>query len=261
MLKRIVLIVGLLAATAVQVGQTCNEVPTGPETVRKALTLAQRTRDALESTGSAVALVGRAGQDLSKWNLRWSHLGIAWRDHPQGRWLIVHMLNQCGTARSELFNEGLGNFFLDDMHRFEALVLVPSAGTQRRLATLLSSGLPRQMHEPRYNMVAYAYSTEYQNSNQWALELLASASAADLPIATRPEAQAWLKAARYRPTTAEIPTFTRLGARMFRANVAFDDHPFERRMAGQIDTVSVESIEAFLLQRETGARRIWVTLK
>lgn len=261
MLKRIALIVALLAATTAQAGQTCNEAPTSPETVRNALTLAQRTRDTLESTGGSVALVGRAGQDLSKWNLRWSHLGIAWRDHPQGRWLVMHMLNQCGTARSDLFNEGLGTFFLDDMVRFEALVLLPSAATQQRLATALAGGLPRQMHEPRYNMVAYAYSTEYQNSNQWALELLASASAGDLPIATRSEAQAWLKAARYRPTTAEIPTFTRFGARMFRANVAFDDHPFDRRMAGQIDTVSVESIEAFLLQRDRETRRIRVTLK
>jgi hypothetical protein len=259
-LKRIALVVALFAAATAQAGQTCNEVPTTPGTVRKALTLARRTHDTLESTGGSVALVGRAGQDLSKWNLRWSHLGFAWRDHPRGRWLIVHMLNQCGTARSELFDEGLGSFFLDDMFRFEALVLVPSSAIQRRLAAVLASDLPRQMHEPRYNMVAYAYSTEYQNSNQWALELLAGASAADLLVATRSEAQAWLKAARFHPTTAEIPAFTRLGARMFRANVAFDDHPFDRRMAGQIDTVSVESIEAFL-QRDAETRRFVITLK
>jgi hypothetical protein len=38
----------------------------------------------------------------------------------------------------------------------------------------------------------------------------------------------------------------RLGARMFRANVAFDDHPFDRRMAGRIDTVTTEAVRQLM---------------
>jgi hypothetical protein len=44
----------------------------------------------------------------------------------------------------------------------------------------------------------------------------------------------------------QIDAATRLGARMFRANVAFDDHPFGQRMAGEIDTITVDAIERFL---------------
>ncbi|MCU6433700.1 hypothetical protein LPB67_07900 [Undibacterium sp. Jales W-56] len=36
---------------------------------------------------------------------------------------------------------------------------------------------------------------------------------------------------------------------MFRANVTSVDHPFDRRMAGQIDTITVDSIVGFMEQR------------
>ena len=53
---------------------------------------------------------------------------------------------------------------------------------------------------------------------------------------------------------------TRLGARMFRANVSFDDQPFERRMAGKIDTVTVDSVLRFMHRRDAAAREISVGL-
>ncbi len=176
-------------------------------------------------------------------------MGFAWRDHPDGRWTVVHELNTCATAESSLYAEGPGSFFLDDPFRYEAQVVVPDIETQHRLATILAGDLPRAMHERRYNVVAYPFATQYQNSNQWLLEVLASALARDFVVADRGAAQHWLKAAGYRPTTLEIPTMTRLGGRLFKANVAFDDHPFDRRMAGRIDAVTVESVIDFLQGR------------
>jgi len=46
---------------------------------------------------------------------------------------------------------------------------------------------------------------------------------------------------------------------MFKANIAFDDHPFDRRMAGQIDTVTVDSVFRFMEQREA-VRKVFLTL-
>jgi hypothetical protein len=43
---------------------------------------------------------------------------------------------------------------------------------------------------------------------------------------------------------------------MFRANVAFDDHPFDRRIIGQIATVTVESVQQFVHARDPAARDI-----
>ncbi|GIK24775.1 MAG: membrane protein [Betaproteobacteria bacterium] len=243
----------------VQAGQTCSENPPTAETLQKAFRLALKTRDALEASGAEVALIARVGQDLSKYRLRYSHLGFAWRDHPQGRWLVVHMLNQCGTANSDLFNEGLANFFLDDLFAWEGLVVVPGAEMQKKIAASLREGHFVRLHEPSYNMLAYPFSARYQNSNQWALEVMADATGPG-PLSGRVEAQQWLKANGYAPTTLEIPAMTRLGGRMFRANIAFDDHPSERRWAGQIDTVTVESVFAFVASRDPANKRVLVRL-
>ena len=243
-----------LMATTAQAGQSCEEKPLAAEEARKSFGLALKVRQALDESGAQVVLLGRVGQDLSKYGLRYSHVGFVWRDHPEGRWLGVHLLNECGTAVSNLYNQGLANFFADDLFAWDALILIPSPAVQQRLAEHLKGEAPLHFHQPKYNMVAYPYSSQYQNSNQWVLEVLAEALAGQ-DFASREEAQRWLKEAGYHPTTLQIPMFTRLGGRMFKANVAFDDHPTDRRMAGQIDTVTVDSIADFLTRRDTATRR------
>jgi hypothetical protein len=254
------LMAALVAALALpaRAGQPCREEPLAAAEVVQSMELARRTVEALDASGARVALVARAGQDLSRYGLRYSHLGIAVRDHPAGRWTVVHELNACGTASSELYNEGMGNFFLTDLYRHEASILLPGPETQERLARLLAGRTPRRLHEPAYNMLSYVYSTRYQNSNQWVLELLAAAGAPAGQVESRAEAQAWLRKEGYAPGTVEIPAAVRLGARMFRANVAFDDHPFERRMAGHIDTVTADALMRFVSRRDPQARGLVV---
>lgn len=239
-------------------GASCEDRPLEPRNVVQAMDLALRTRDALDASGAQVALVARAGQDLSAYGLRYSHMAFVWRDHPKGRWLVVHELNGCGTASSSLYDEGLGNFFLDDMFLYEAQIVIPSDTVQQRLAQVLATGTPRRLHQPQYNMLAYAYGTRYQNSNQWVLETLAAAGAAPGQVENRNEAQAWLKSAGFTPIPVHIPALTRLGARMFRANVAFDDHPFDQRMAGRIDTVTVDAVVRFVRRADPGASQFVV---
>lgn len=246
------------APLAALAGQPCEQRPLAPHEVVLSMDLAQRTVAALDASGAQLALVARAGQDLSKYGLRYSHMGVAVRDHPAGRWTVVHALNDCGTAVSGLYNEGMGNFFLTDLYRHEAQLVIPGPGAQALLAKLFATRTPLRLHEPRYNMLSYVYSTRYQNSNQWVLETVAAALAPPGQVETRPEAQAWLRATGFRPPTVEVPAAVRLGARMFRANVAFDDHPFERRMAGQIDTVSTDAVLRLLrmVAPETTTRTI-----
>ncbi|MCD2519079.1 DUF2145 domain-containing protein [Massilia sp. G4R7] len=240
-----------LAATA---GQACENKSLAPHEIVLQMDLAQRTVAALDASGARVALVARAGQDLSRYRLRYSHMGIAVRDHPAGRWTVVHELNECGTASSNLYNEGMGNFFLTDLYRTEAQLVIPGPEAQDKLAKLAATRTPLRMHEPHYNMLAYVYSTQYQNSNQWVLETLAAALAPSGQVETRAEAQAWMRSKGFQPPTIEVPAAVRLGARMFRTNVAFDDHPFDRRMAGQIDTVSTDAVLRLLRMVDPGAK-------
>ncbi len=105
---------GLTSFTAFA-GRSCEEAPVHTATVANALTLATQVENLLNEKQAEVVLIGRAGQNLTRWGVYYSHFGFAWRDHPKGRWTVVHQLNRCGTDRSDIFDEGLGNFFLDDL--------------------------------------------------------------------------------------------------------------------------------------------------
>lgn len=242
------------APGAAHAGQNCAAKPLTLDEVERSLELAQRSLRALDASGAQVAIIARAGQDLSQYGLRYSHAGLAWRDHPAGRWVVVQLLNDCGTADSALYNDGLGNFFLSGLFQYRAQVILPSPEVQQRLAQVLASRTPQRLHQPNYSMLAYAWSTRYQNSNQWALETLAAASAAPGKVETRAEAQQWLNAAGFRPVGVDVGLAARLGARLFRANVAFDDHPTGLRLRGHFDTVTVEGIEQFVRSHDRGAQ-------
>jgi hypothetical protein len=252
---RALLLAAAMASTATMVpahaGRTCEEHVLTATSLGHALDTGQRLQAALDATGSDVALIAREGQDLSKYQLKYSHAGLALRAAPGQPWRVYELLNDCGTADSALWVDGLANFFLDDPFTLDALVMVPPPAVAAKLTQALgdTTGLHR-LHGVRYNMVAYPFSSKYQNSNQWVLEVLAYASAGAGQVRTRDEAQAWLKAAGYQATEMRIGTLTRLGGRMFKANVAFDDHPGPLRYAGRINVVTVDSMQTFLAQRQ-----------
>ncbi len=242
-----------LAPLLAQAGRACEERPMQARSVERALDLALTTARALDATGAQVVVLARAGQDLSAYGLRYSHLGLAYQDKPSdpqaglpGHWRVVHKLNECGGATAGVYRQGLGEFFLDDLHEYEAGVAVLSPQAQASLLPLLRDGGPRllQMHQPAYNMLAYPWSQRYQQSNQWAIETLAMSQ--EPGARDRERAQAWLKLKGYEPTTLRLGAFTRLGARIGTANIAFDDHPNEKRYADRIETMTVDSVFQWL---------------
>ncbi len=233
-----------LAAGPAHAGRSCEARRPTPQVIERGMQLAERTARALDAehqrSGARVVLLARAGQDLSKYGVHYSHMGWAYRT-PEGHWRVAHKLNACGTAEGHVHRQGLGQFFLDDLWRHEAAWLVPSPEAQARLAAVLADR-PRTlaMHQPAYSMVGYAWGTRYQQSNQWALETLAAAME-PAAVRTRGAAQAWLRDRGYAPAVLRVGPLTRLGARATAANVAFDDHPDRDRYAGRIATVTVDS--------------------
>lgn len=247
------LLASLALGGTAQAGRPCE--PQFPEAanVQRALGLAERTAQALEATGAQVVVLARNGQDLSKYRLRWSHLGLAYREEGPATdgapgpavWRVVHKLNECGTARGDVYRQGLAEFFLDDLFEYKAGLAVLRPEVQAHLLPLLRDNQRvAQLHEPAYNMVAYPWAQTYQQSNQWAIETLAMAE--EPGADTRERAQAWLAFRGYAPTTLRLSAMTRLGARMTAANVAFDDHPNDKRFSDRIETVTVDSVFAWL---------------
>ena len=261
----------ITTAAVATAGQTCDTAPPDTASMTRALGLAERVQRSLDASGAQVVIIARAGQDLRKYGLDWSHLAFAYREEmpappvpgdraatlgptaaamvdglpsrrqPRSTWRIAHKLNQCGTADAAVFRQGLAEFFLDTPFRYEAAYVAPNPEVQAALLQVLTDDQRLvQWHTPAYSVVAYPWSTRYQQSNQWALETLAGSL--DPAATTRERAQAWLQLHDYQPTVLHIDALTRLGGRMTRANVAFDDHPNAKRFSDHIETVTVESI-------------------
>lgn len=212
---------------------------------------AGETLDALD--GVDVVIIARGGQDLSKYGLRHSHLAFLLRE-ADGNWRAVHLLNHCKSPQSELFREGLSTFIGESGSHTDLRIGVPTPAVRKALIAMLTPPAiqARALHEPRYSVVAYPFRDEYQNSNQWVLEVLAAALAHEddgTLLIKRAQAQAWLKERDYRPSTLHIGVAKRLGARFFVPNAAVTDHPASERISGNYSVVTVESVFDFLAQR------------
>lgn len=250
--RAVALTLALCTGAAAQAGQGCIPGQPDPDKVARALGLAETTLSTLQTLPDDVVLIARVGQDLSKYHLHYSHMGFAVR---QGdRWSVVHKLNACGTDQSQVFDQGLLEFFADDVFKYEAGIWRLEPEVQARLKQALLGKKSLDYHEPRYSMLAYPFNPRYQNSNGWLLEVLAYGLAPQDEANTRKSAQAWLQTAGYRPSELSIGAFTRLGARVTKANIAFDDHPSELRWSGRIQTVTVDSVIDFLRTQPNGCQ-------
>ncbi len=249
------------ASAPANAGRNCEAQAPTTLAVQRGLNLAARTARALDATGAQVVVLARSGQDLSKYGLRWSHLGFAYREagpsiegatgpsrdgaSTPGVWRVVHKLNACGSATADVFIQGLGDFFLDDPFQYVAGIAVPTAEVQAKLWPMLQDKTRlTALHQAAYSMVAYPWSQAYQQSNQWAIETLAMSQ--EPSANTRERAQAWLRFKAYEPTTLRLNAMVRLGARMTAGNVAFDDHPNDKRYSDRIETVTADSVFSWL---------------
>ncbi|MBB1603924.1 DUF2145 domain-containing protein [Variovorax sp. UMC13] len=241
-------------------GRSCEQARPTPENVMQGMQLAERTSQALDASGARVVLLARAGQDLTRYGLQWSHMGLAYKTEA-GPWRVAHKLNQCGTAVAGVYRQGLGEFFLDDPWRYRAAWSVPTPAVQAQLLALLeapSDSLVR-LHTPAYSIVSYAWAQKYQQSNQWALETLAAAMEPGT-IRTRAQAQAWLQFKGYEPGVLQLGPLTRLGGRVSKANVAFDDHPNDKRFSDRIETITADSVFVWLQRSGLGAAPVTLAL-
>ena len=242
-------------AGSAHAGRSCENKPLTAETMNKGLNLAVKAAKALDTeykkNGSDVVLLAREGQDLSKYELKYSHYGWAYRT-PEGVWRVAHKLNECGTAGGHVYRQGLGEFFLDDMWSYTAGVQVPTPAVQKALWSFLTQPSVLRLQNEPYSMVSYAWGQKYQQSNQWATETLAAAMN-PAGIQNRAQAQSWLQAQGYEPSSLIIRAFSRLGGRMTAANIAFDDHPNDKRYASRIETVTVDSVTRWLQRTQMAA--------
>ncbi len=260
-LMLVALIVLMSVAPAANAGTPCETRTMTPARIADAARTARMVVDELDRHDAPVALVSRVGTDLSKHGLRYSHTGFAVRDHVDGRWTVVHLLNDCSSDGSGLYAQGLVNFFADDLIQQDARITWLESGIADRLAARLADLRHDPLYTPRYNLIARPGSARYQNSTAWVLEHIA----ASIPErhATDDRAQAYLLATAhgFRPDIIRIPYTKRVMGGLFGgAHLVFTDHGVGTRLAGDYPVVTVRAIlrwldESDFATRETEWRR------
>jgi hypothetical protein len=226
----------------------------------RVLRFAGAVKRELDGSGGQVALISRAGLDLSRFGLLYSHAGLALKDEGGNSWTVRQLYYACEESRPRLFDQGVAGFalgadapgnghvslvFLDD----ENAAQLERAARDRRLALSLLAG--------SYSANAYAFATRFQNCNQWVAEILASAwGHLEGESAARERAQAWLRAQGYTAGPVKVPSRWMMFAGQFVPLLQLKDHPVEDIYALQLQVSVPASIEAFVHQRAPTARRV-----
>ncbi len=240
-------------------GSACHEKKIDAAMMVKAVHAASSLKHTLDRSKAKVALIARSGTNLSKYGMRFSHVGFAIKNfNGHNGWTVVHLLNRCGSTQSAVYKQGLLNFFLDDMYRYNYQVTIPKAALQSRLHKALKSNATRRLHGTRYSMLAYPFSTRYQNSNQWVLEMIAHAMA-PTKVTTRYQAQMYLWRSGYTPSIIAVDGLERFGA-SFNVSIKFNDHPIQESRKERYSVVSVQSIGRYLKKRHQlqSTRAYWI---
>jgi len=247
-MKRLCLLLALFICQPSLAGTQCSEKTANPQALATASASAQRILKALEKNNAQVALLARHGTDLKKYGLHYSHAGFIVRDHPDGRWTVVHLLNECGSSRSNIYAQGLVNFFLDDLKSQDARIVWLKPALAERLSKLLTTQAATSVFDPDYNVIARYDSRQYQNSTAWVLDMLSAAQLPALNPPRRENAQSLQKAQGFIPDVIHIDYSQRILGGLFSANTVFTDHSVGARLSGEYKVVTVRSIFRYLDQ-------------
>lgn len=227
----------------------------------RVLRFAGVVRQELERSGGKVALISRAGVDLSRFDMLYSHAGVALRDDAGGAWAVRQLYYACDDARPHLFDQGISGFALGadaPSSGHVSLLFLPEADSASLERAARDKQLALALLAGKYSANAYAYGLDYQNCNQWVAELLAGAwgGVSGEGRQVRQQAQAWLRAQDYVAGPVRVPGHLIMFAGQFVPLVHVDDHPLEDLHALSLQVSVPASIEAFVLRRAPQTRRV-----
>jgi hypothetical protein len=224
------------------------------------LLFSSAVKQVLEASGHRLALISRSGLDLERFQLRYSHAGLSLHASANGPWSVRQLYFSCDEERPMLFDQGLAGFLIDQDNRrqpFISMVFLPEEEEREVEQTARDNAIALKLLGNDYSANAYAFSTRFQNCNQWVAELIAQALG-QLPDSgdLRSNAQQWLAAAHYQPTAIQVHNpLIALGGLMVPL-VHTIDHPTQNVAAGVYQASMPASLEGFLHRQLPGAIRI-----
>lgn len=207
----------------------------------------------LHQSGHALALVARSGLNLRRFGHRYSHAGISLYANPSGAWSVRQLYFACDEQRPRLFDQGMGGFVMGahrDLGGFISLVFPPAEANQNLEAVALDEHQALQLLGEDYSANAFAYSVQYQNCNQWLIELIATAWNRSQAQKTLPResAQQWLATQNYQPSTIHLGWQPLIWVSKFLPWLHTDDHSQQDLDAAQFRVSMPKSIAEFVRQ-------------
>ena len=224
------------------------------------LRFAEIVRNELQASGQRVALVSRAGLDLSRFAQRYSHAGLSLQGNAVAPWSVRQLYYACDEKRPRLFDQGLSAFLFGMSSPdggYVSAVFLPDEASAPLERAALDDRRALSLLAPVYSANAYAWGRRYQNCNQWVAETMAMAWGGTPPgDDARAQAQAWLGAQGYtaHPFRIAFPPTMWLAAVI--PWVHHDDHPADALAEGVYHVSMPSSLEAFARQRWPQARRV-----
>jgi hypothetical protein len=225
----------------------------------RVLRFAGAVRQELARSGQPVALISRAGLDLSRFGLLYSHSGVALKD-ADNAWTVRQLYYACDESRPRLFDQGVAGFALGadaPGAGHVSLVFLDAADGAQLARAAEDKHLALGLLAGQYSANAYAFGTRYQNCNQWVAEILASAwgqlEGSDKP---RERAQDWLRAQGYSAGPIKVPSHWLMFAGQFVPLLHVGDHPLDDVYALALRVSVPASIEDFVRHRSPQAQRV-----
>jgi hypothetical protein len=260
--RTLTLVLLLLAVGSAQAGAASGRFCDQPAALSatqqdRLLSFAAIARQELDASQQTLAIVARSGLNLARFGIRYSHAGVSLKANPNGPWSVRQLYYACDEGQPRLYDQGMAGFLFgtdDPSLGYLSIVLLPAP--QAALLERAALDTPRAMAllGTDYSANAYAFSTRYQNCNQWLIELLAGAWG--MGDGGREAAQRWLADAGYAPQPVEVNSRALMFAAGFVPWLRTDDHPSEDVQAMHFRTSLPASIEAFVHERLPGAERI-----
>jgi hypothetical protein len=253
----------LLTAAAAQAGtlRYCDAQPTLTAAQQdRLLRVSGLIRNELEASGSTAAIVARSGLNLRWFDMRYSHAGLSLKRSADTPWAVRQLYFSCDEKAPRLFDQGLSAFLLgteDPDLGFVSIVTLPPEATQRLEPVALDNRQALSLLGGTYSANAHAWSTQYQNCNQWLVELLGLAWNTGPVIDGQPRdsAQAWLRQQGYEAATFSVGWRPILWLTGLSPYLNRDDHPEEDLAQARLRVSMPESIETFVRRLHPQAAR------
>ena len=222
----------------------------GPAAVVRAAEFSKQIEMALADRGARVAIVFRAGRDREDLpeGIRYTHGGFFVYQPLQtidgsetfNGYAVYHLYSGDPSGENDPRSSFLAQDFPIDftipMHEMDAGVIIPTPALQRRILAVMASDDYAALHHENYSLLSNPHDAEYQNSNEFMLDVIAAAL---WETTDREQLKANL-AAHFQPARVRLNVFERLFGPMVDRRVELNDHD------GRIYTTTFGSMAQFL---------------